>query len=260
MGEKRSRRERFFKEHPYCCFCGGATPATTEDHQPGRIFFRNREWPEGFVFPACQPCNSISRQSEKLLALLIHGDGDSDDRGRFQANLASINSKYPDLVSDMIPKSTREVREILRQMGVPKPEGTIYSELPIVKLDADFWTPHFDMLARKLMLSFHYQCFKVPLPNHGATWHFIHTNADYMAGRVPKRVLELAKRLTIPERQKRLLGDQFSIRWNVIPEKRTGLFLAQFHGRLAVGGVTTENPERFKKTWGHSRYGPFTHT
>ncbi len=58
MGEAKQRLKRFLEKHPRCCFCGGEVAATTEDHQPGRVFFRDRQWPENFSFPACEPCNA----------------------------------------------------------------------------------------------------------------------------------------------------------------------------------------------------------
>ena len=58
---ERVRRARFLAAHPCCCFCGGGIRAETEDHIPARSLFVDRQWPEGFVFPACRSCNSSSR-------------------------------------------------------------------------------------------------------------------------------------------------------------------------------------------------------
>lgn len=129
---------RSSKRTPYCCFCGGTSPATTEDHQPGRLFFKGREWPEGFVFPACEPCNSASRLSEKVMALLIHGEADSDDRGKFEGLLQSIHAEFPHVVPSMLPASTREIRQILAERDVARPEGVAFADLPLIKLDKAF--------------------------------------------------------------------------------------------------------------------------
>lgn len=257
MNDRRRRRDAFFKAHPYCCFCGGTSPATTEDHQPGRLFFKGREWPEGFVFPACEPCNAASRLSEKVMALLIHGEADSNDRGKFEGVLRSVNAEFPHLVPSMLPGSTREIRQILAERDVARPEGVAFADLPLIKLDKTFWEPHLTMFARKLLLALHYQCFGSALSSTGAIWHFVHTNFDRAAGEFPEELLQLAKNIAIPSRQKKLLGDQFGIRWNVVPDQRSGLFVAQFHGRLAVSGITTETPERFKKAWKHAPLRPF---
>jgi hypothetical protein len=44
MGDSKRRKNRFFAEHPRCCFCGGDNEATTEDHQPARGLFDGRRW------------------------------------------------------------------------------------------------------------------------------------------------------------------------------------------------------------------------
>src|SRR4051794_40646259 len=76
---KRAIREQFLKDHPLCCFCGGATTATTEDHVPSRALFRDRQWPEGYVFPACQKCNGVSSKHELIIAMLGRTYPDVED-------------------------------------------------------------------------------------------------------------------------------------------------------------------------------------
>jgi len=70
-GARSNRRAVFFREHPWCCFCGGTTAATTEDHFPGRSVFLGRNWPVGYVFPACTPCNNESSRDECLMAWVV---------------------------------------------------------------------------------------------------------------------------------------------------------------------------------------------
>lgn len=257
MGDRKRRRDAFFTEHPKCCFCGGETPATTEDHQPGRVFFKDRRWPEGFVFPACDGCNSRSREAEELVAILIHGEAETDDRNKYQTLMESVNRRYPNLVRSMLPESTREIREILKEGGVQRPVGTPYRDVPVIKLDSKFWEPHLTTFSRKLLLALHYQCFGTALPPSGAVWHFVHSNFDYMSGRFPEQLLDLAKNIATPARQKAPMGDQFGVRWNVVPGMKTGLFVCQFHDRLAVSGITTETPERFENAWKQTPLRPY---
>lgn len=245
MGQRRERRARFFRDNPYCCFCGGDVAATTEDHQPARLLFRGRVWPEGFVFPACDPCNSASRMSENAIGLLIHGEADSLERGHYHKLLDSVSREYPGLISGMIPQSANEVKGILKKKGIEKPAGIAAADIPIVKLDPVFWAPHFDMFSRKLALAFHYQCYREPLSHVGRTSTWVNTNIDFMANTFPVEILKLAQNLTLPQRQKNLLSDQFVVRWSDIPEHKTLLFSASFHNRLQISGMTTEVPDRF---------------
>jgi hypothetical protein len=64
MGTSRLKRQRFFAEHPHCCFCGGMKLATTIDHVPNRACFLGRYGPETFEFPACDACQRSTRLDE----------------------------------------------------------------------------------------------------------------------------------------------------------------------------------------------------
>jgi hypothetical protein len=244
MGERGRRLQRFFAEHPNCAFCAGEQLATTEDHQPGRIFFKKREWPEGFSFPACEQCNAVSRESERVLGVLIHGHSGDPDRTKYQTNLRSVYGDYPDKIGELVT-TTREKRDILKAKRLDMPRGIALDDLPLIKMPADFWEPHFQMFARKLLLALHYQCFGRPLPRHGALSYYVHTNADFAAGDFPAEVLEVATRLAIPVRNKRQLHDQFSVRWNVVEDHSGAVFLAQLQKMLTITGITTETPEAF---------------
>ena len=256
MGEKNRRLKRFFAEHPKCCFCAGERTATTEDHQPGRVFFKDREWPEGFSFPACDECNAVSRESERVLAVLIHGNAADSDRIRYQTNLRSVYRDYPDEI-DALVTTTREKRHILKAKRLERPRGVALDDLPLIKMPAEFWESHFQMLARKLLLALHYQCFGRPLPRNGALSYYVHTNADFAAGDFPAEVLEIATRLAIPVRNKRQLHDQFSVRWNVVEDQSGAVFLAQLQKMLTITGITTETPEAFGEDRPEHWFGPF---
>ena len=69
--KKRERKEIFFQNNPYCCFCGGEANTETIDHFPSRTIFDGRKWPEGYAFPACENCNKQSKISEMVTSFLF---------------------------------------------------------------------------------------------------------------------------------------------------------------------------------------------
>ena len=111
----------------------------------------------------------------------------------------------------------------------------------------EFWTPHFSMLARKLLLALHYQCFARPLSRSGGLWSYIHTNFDFVSKGYPDEMLDVANQMATPVRNKRYLHDQFFVRWNAVPDRLTAVFVAQLQKRLVISGITTEEPEGFDK-------------
>jgi hypothetical protein len=239
MGAAKRRKLAFFAKHPNCCFCGGITVADTEDHQPAQVFFKDRVWPRSFVFPACSRCNSASKDSEELVALLGHGEAESENRTKYRALVRSISKKNPGLVAGMMP-TAREVRNALKRIDIPKPETVSTSEIPMVKLDPVFWESHFSMVGRKWLLALHYQCFGISLSLSGRLQCWTYTNFDIVAGRFPDEMLEVTQNLAIPIRDRSYADNQLVIRWGEVEGEKTAAFSINLHGRLCISGITSD--------------------
>ncbi|MES2441999.1 MAG: hypothetical protein V4574_04150 [Pseudomonadota bacterium] len=257
MGERKEKNQKFFIEHPKCCFCGGKNEAETLDHQPARVFFRGREWPENFVFPACRQCNDISRESERLTSALFHGEAGSSDRTAYRKHVASIGAAYPDLIPGMLPSSANEMRSLLRKNRIERPEGVELRKVPLVKIDPTFWQPHFEMISRKILLALHYQCFGIALPSTGAMWAFQSTNVQLHRMEYPMELFEAADQIVIPVRNRRPLTTQFAVRYNVVPGQNAGIFLALIHNRFLISGITTDDLNGFPAIEGPETIRPF---
>ncbi len=89
MGEKRNKRQKFFREHPMCCFCGGGRPATTVDHVPPRACFPKDLMPEDFEFPACEECNNGTAKQDTIFAF-ISLLTDFNEANRTPADIARV--------------------------------------------------------------------------------------------------------------------------------------------------------------------------
>jgi hypothetical protein len=242
MGEAGNRLKRFLEDNPECCFCGGGRPATTEDHQPGRVFFRNREWPEGFSFPACQPCNALSRDSENLVSLIACDSAEGTDRLKYQSRVASIRSNFPDVVPSLLDISTRDKRRAMHRMHLSPPQGTTYAQLPMVKLDLEIWRPHLDLIGQKIMLALHYQTFRKPLSRGGRLWLAVMTNGADFEQEWFKVIRDMTGRYVLPTRSKRNLLDQLTIQWDFMRDPRVGMYLVTLQKSLVFIGLTSEAP------------------
>ena len=246
MGQARIRRQRFFTEHPNCCFCGGDVAATTQDHQPGRLFFDDRKWPKDFVFPACVECNRLSRDSEKLLRVLAVPDGQDDaNLLKWKRTLQHINKTRPELIPSLF-SSTREIRGILRDQGIEKPDGVLLRDIPIMKLDPTLWDKHFETVGRKLLLALHYQCFKKPLSKDGELWLLYSTNAQHHE--LTEIFANLANNLAVPIAQGDRIGNQFSLRWGMAPDAAVAAWAVQLHMRVFFFGVSLDDGKWLKNS------------
>lgn len=258
MGQKKVRRQRFFATHPVCCFCGGGETATTLDHWPGRSFFIDRHNPDQFVFPACHACNSASQEAEHVLRVIaVPDDGDDDDRDRWRATVRRVRRDYPGLIDSML-MDRRAKRSAMTRLGMARPDGLTFGDVPIVALDPKRWQTHIDLFGRKLLLALHYQCFGRPLPITGGLSFAFQTNTTIGSGSMLEKFAELTDQLVVPVHQNRQLGKQFSIRWSSREDPAIAIWAVHLHQRLFYLGITSEDA-RWSKLEGRPHFGPLVH-
>lgn|GEM_PF-1093155 len=158
MGDGKRKKAVFKAEHPWCCFCGGGVPTTTIDHIPARACFRNREYPDGFEFPACDHCQRASRIDEIAFAFWVraldHNDANLTQRD-FDRLLGGVMNNLPGLLPQGIASRQRK-REALRRMGARLQPGFTLDQAPIVNVDPQIHA-HFERYARKIALALFYR-------------------------------------------------------------------------------------------------------
>lgn len=136
MGQSKARRQSLFGKQPFCIFCGGANPATTIEHCPPRAMFQNRNWPEGFEFPACLLCNSGSSSEDVLISFLARMDPIGklgNDDGRLEGLMRNVNSQYPGLFRRMMPSAV-EAKRKNREYGLQPVTGQLHQQTGAVKI------------------------------------------------------------------------------------------------------------------------------
>lgn len=133
MGQKAIRRAKFFAEHPYCIFCGGAAPATTIEHCPPRGMFHDRAWPDGFEFPACEACNEGSSDADLLVAFLKRcaDPGDTVDAAGTLGTIKATRKQLPSVLQQMgaVRSSSIEARRLNRRFGNRPGPGEMHQDV-----------------------------------------------------------------------------------------------------------------------------------
>lgn len=156
MGEKLNRVQRFLQEHPRCCYCGDL--ATTEDHCPARICFRDKVGPEGWSFPSCRECNAAISRTEQVVAFYIRALDFTDDNIRsadLQRLVRGVKNNNPEVFPDLFP-SANEKRKMLECLGISRQSGVFLEDEPVIEVPAALGV-HLDFFNRKLAAALFYR-------------------------------------------------------------------------------------------------------
>jgi len=246
VGQQKNRLEKFLKEHPFCCFCGGAEHATSKDHLPPRTVFRDKKWPEGYEFPACEKCNNGSAENDALVGMMSRfGPGDDSrdpEREDSKKLIQAFKERHPDVAKEMILR-TNEVRQVFRKEKLEKPAGLAYAEIPIVRIPKRIINA-VEQFSEKLICALHYkhtnrkivpskECLKI-------RWW---TNVSLISGKFPTELGSIVRGAVSLKNGNVSLHDQFSYKFGVSDDGMIGAYLATFRKSFAIFGLVAFDPQ-----------------
>jgi hypothetical protein len=170
-----------------CVFCDGARVGTTEEHCPPRALFRDRAWPEGFVFPACESCNGGSSEEDLVVAFLAHmqPDQDAKTQARGFGLMRGLHKQQPGLFARMMQVSAVEARSAARRLKIKPERGQTYQELGVVNIPDEIHRA-VGKFALKLSKAIYFQHRGSVFPADGTVLYQWFTNAQLQEhGRIP---------------------------------------------------------------------------
>ena len=246
MGRSKQRRKQFLNKHPYCCFCGGIVASETEDHIPPRTIFDNRQWPEGFVFPACVNCNHASRSDEQICGLVCRFSStppDDHQLKEFSRHAEGVRNNFPGLVESMLVSANAK-RTALSLLGLQKGNNETYNTIPLVKLGPEV-KQALQTLGFKLGCALHYRHVGRAIPSPGIVVVRPMTNVQLLADGISPDFKKACPHLPELARAKSLLNDQFSYRIGSNKDAGISAALAVFRNVILLYIMTTEDPHQF---------------
>lgn len=227
----------FLQQHPWCCFCGGFVAAEQEDHVPPKALFARREWPEGYVFPACKACNQGSRQVDQAIAMLarlsIADQNINEDE--FGGLLNGVRNNMP-LAQPLLEENTEDSQRLFSELRAQLPNtGRIPPDTFIVALDADVFR-QLDVVFGKLFCALHYKHTGRIVPARSRLFRLCTTN-QILDAEDPFEWMRFPHIQNEPTilRNGRSLIDQFDYKWGQTHDD--GLFGITFHMRNGIYGV-----------------------
>jgi len=248
-GISRTRREQFLQKYPYCCFCGGSTATETEDHIPARSLFAGRQWPEGYVFPACSACNNNSSSDEQLIAWLsrirIGRYRTPEQEKEFEKLSHEVHRRHPDIWNGIRQMSRVETRRLAKQVNLDRIETDelVYSiAIPAALMEA------MNRYGIKLAKALHYLHSKRIVPPNGIVRAWSYTNTEILSSEVAEKMLRQLTNAPVVQRSNTQLGDQFNYRYAIVEEGEASAFWIGFSQSTAIFAVVFFDKNRYNES------------
>lgn len=246
MGSSKRLKEKFLQAHPICCFCGGERPAEEPDHIPSRAMFLNRQWPEGFEFPACVECNRETRYDEEIVAFLsrVYPDSTGEQQTKeFTKLCASINKYRPDIIEEMNASAT-EKKRAAKKYNIQLKEGQTTKDLPFVSI-GPLVNDAMSNFSRKLVLALYYKHAGEILPPGAGIAIRWFSNIEIANDALPQELQQYLAGYPDITRCNTDLREQFHYGFTFSECRRLSIFLAFFRNSMAILGAVNLDSQKF---------------
>lgn len=248
MGAKSQLKKKFLSQHPFCCFCGGETPSVEPDHVPSRVFFEDRQWPEGFEFLACVRCNRATRHDEQVVAMLSWINPDpTTAKGKLEVEerIRAVAHNYPEVIKEMQP-SVRQIRNAVKKYGLKLEVGQSVADLPVLAVNGPLVNAAVENFSRKLFCALYYKHTGRILSSSGGIAVRWFSNIQIEGDEIPRSIAPVLVGFPKLERSRMKLDDQFFYRWGIADTKTVAAFLAFFRRSFAIVGYVNNEAVNFR--------------
>lgn len=261
-GEAKRRKEKIFREHPVCCYCGGNTPATTIDHMPPSVFFYRKHRPKGLELPACERCNHGTSKDEQIVAMISRMDPvDSSDKYHRETKLImqAVASNHPTLFKSLFSSEEERYDFVEKQLGMTPDRDYDVSKVPLMKVDGPELTHSMMTFGRKLTCAIHYYCTRQIIPPTGTLSVIWRSNIQISEGAIPESFLSLLGPAQTLKQGTFSVEDQFAVRTAHSSDGKLSMFFAKFRSVFAIIGMVNCTPsDGFLETIDESVFRPFS--
>lgn len=261
VGSKKYIKNQFLRDHPTCCFCGGSTPTEELDHIPSRVLFNDRQWPEGYIFPACIKCNRVSRHDEQVVAMLSRFYPDpntQNSKSVFVERVRAVHHNYPEIIEELNSTSIRQKRNASKKYGIEPLYGSTLGDFPMLNVSGPLVNKAVINFGQKLFLALYYKHSGIILGNEGGIAIRWYTNLQIEGEEIPRELAPLVANFPVLERSRKELSDQFFYRYGHSDNNAIWVFLAFFRRTFAVLGYLNINKSKFDLAEGAEIRQPYS--
>lgn len=207
--------------------------------------FAGRNWPEGYEFPACGPCNQGSSLQDRLFAFTatvpVANALEGQRRVEWLALIRDINKDHPGLLQSLV-MSTAEKRGALRSLAIALPPGQTIGGTGMLRSVPDLEAA-VQVVLTKLAKAVHYKQAGRIVPSGAAVQIRLYPNSELLAGRFPSDLLNELLGEERLRRSGRDLGDQFNCWFGVTDDGANGVYICTFGESMAAGLTVLFSPD-----------------
>lgn len=242
MGERKRATGRLLEKFPYCCLCGGGVKAETREHVPPKALFDRSQRPDQLVVPACCRCNSGTRTSDLVTAIIARWRSTEPtaaeriDHGRLSNRIAT---QAPELIVEWTKNagavSQRQARRHLANNGVPISDGAKFVTIGPKTL------PYLNQFAHKLTLGLYFEKTGKCFPNTGLFRAFLKSKEDFGGQDIPKEILALTGNPRTLVQGSWNTAEQFEYRVNYNADNGLFMHASRLRTNLFVFGMASED-------------------
>jgi len=232
-GESRAKKRAhaaILARNPNCIYCGGDVPATTIDHVPPKIMFREKRRPKGLEFPSCETCNRGTKHADLVAAMIGRsypsGSSAPEEMSRiFQA----IKNNMPNVLLEMHIGDTRrsQIKRSLPSEALGEP----------LRVSGPFVSTYMQTFAFKIGIALHTRITGEILPRGGSVAARWFSNVDNWRGHFPD-LSSLPLSIDTLRQGTFEVADQFSYQWGATSDHSMTISASYFRHSFAVVAFT----------------------
>jgi len=224
MCARRIGTAEFFEANPFCCFCGGTVLATTIEHAPPKVLFRNKYRLKGLEFAACERCNLGCSDLDNVAAFFCILSGAVFDPGLiddyWERIAQGVRNNTPEVLDYIGTLDAPEVWDIgsgpehLHKVGINKRVYVDWLNPWVAKQACALWYHHTRKTITETM------CILV---------RWMEMEGILKEG-IPESLIEVAPSHGALQMGKLNSSDQFAYRHNLNPTEGIGIIILGAHG------------------------------
>jgi hypothetical protein len=253
VGESQRKKrvhEDVLRRCPICIYCA-ANPATTVEHMPPRIMFREKRRPKGLEFGACGDCNHGSSYADLVAAIVgrvFPDPATPEEEFEFRRLLQALDNNIPGMLEEMHLSEQAQAAD-LRKLPTGFDGGLLRVGGPLV-------TRYMRAFSLKLVAALHHEVTKEIVPAAGCVTARWLSNFERVTGAFPDTVFDhLLPPQTLAQGSFEV-SDQFQYSWRTTEGGTAGVYFASFRFAFAIVGAAARDCSMFRRHEGVPTFSP----